>query len=248
MTRDLEMLHSGVQSILKALNLPAMGTLQSAKDALHTPVSEEPPRIEDEVGPSCDNSPRMSPANDNDLPNVPIQSVYHLTKLSALRSPDTQGADAGQHGPHSTIDDFIAKGAMSIGDAERLYRLYMDQLDPFIYGVGGRYKTLDLLRRSSKILTVSVLTVAALHDSHSNGLYSVCSKEFKRVFSASIFSRNIDRDYLRAMCIASYWLSDLSWMLSGHAIRRAAEFNLVGQYRRAITDHSEEAADYVRIW
>ncbi|KAJ0274840.1 hypothetical protein COL940_009110 [Colletotrichum noveboracense] len=50
------------------------------------------------------------------------------------------------------------------------------------------------------------------------------------------------------MCVASYWLSDVSWMLSGYAIRRAAECNLHNSYTRAIEEKSEEAADGARLW
>lgn len=63
-----------------------------------------------------------------------------------------------------------------------------------------------------------------------------------------MFDRRIDADYLRAMCIASYWLSDISWEVSGCAIRRAAEFNLIRHFKKATEEGSEESADYVRLW
>jgi hypothetical protein len=244
--RDLDMMHTSLQTVLKALNLPPMTQLQGSKLSPQTPSSE--PNHNDDFGPSCDNSPRMTPADETDLPNVPIHSVYHLTKLSALRSPDIQETKSFPKKECNVKNDFITRGVIALSDAERLFRLYMDHLDAFIYGVGGRYSSLDSLRQSSEILTVSLLTVAALHDGQSNTIYGACSKEFRRVFSASIFSRKIDRDYLRAMCIAAYWLSDISWILSGHAIRRAAEFNLINHYKSAITDHNEDSMDYVRIW
>lgn len=63
-----------------------------------------------------------------------------------------------------------------------------------------------------------------------------------------MFDRRIDSDYLRAMCIASYWLSDISWEVSGCAIRRAAEFNLIRHFKKATEEGSEDSADYVRLW
>ncbi|ORY65999.1 uncharacterized protein BCR38DRAFT_170905 [Pseudomassariella vexata] len=251
MVQDLEMMHSGLQKVMRSLNLPPIGRLHSSRQMLNTPTSEEPTGLhqDDEIGPSCDNSPKISPEDDQDLPKVPIHSVYHLTKLSALRSPDSsEGEHAAPKRLSNSVDDFISKGMLSLEDAERLFRLYMDHLDHFMYGIGGRHKTLDALRRSSRILSVCIFTVAALHDPRSNAIYSVCSKEFRRLMAASVFSRSIDRDYLRALCIASYWLSDISWIVSGYAIRRAAEFNLTSHYRRAITEGNEEAADYVRLW
>lgn len=63
-----------------------------------------------------------------------------------------------------------------------------------------------------------------------------------------MFDRRVDSDYLRAMCIASYWLSDISWEVSGCAIRRAAELNLIRHFKKATEEGSEESADYVRLW
>ncbi|KAL2884473.1 hypothetical protein SGCOL_000421 [Colletotrichum sp. CLE4] len=197
---------------------------------------------QDNHGPSCDNSPKISP-EDESLPHVPIHSLYALTKLRALRSPD---APEGHLSPAQ--DDFIARGALRLEDAERLFRLYRDRLDAFMYGVGCKYQQLDELRRKSPILAAATLTVAALHDPQANNLYGVCSSEFRRLTERSMFDRRVNRDYLRAMCVASYWLSDMSWMLSGYAIRRAAECNLHNSYTRAIQEKSEEAADGARLW
>ncbi|KAJ9137928.1 Transcription factor [Pleurostoma richardsiae] len=251
MIQDMEMMHTNLQKVMKALNLPPPARLQCSRPGLRTPASEEPgdARPFDEAGPSCDNSPKISPEDDNSLTQVPIQSVYRLTKLRALRSPDAGESENGPRQPDNAIDDFITRGLLAYDDAERLFRLYMDHLDHFMYGIGGRHKTLDALRRSSRILTACIFTVAALHDAHGSGsLYGTCMREFRRLMAASIFSRRIDRDYLRAMCIASYWLSEISWMLSGYAIRRAAELNLSSHHRRAITEGSEDAVDYVRLW
>ena len=245
------MMHSGLQKVMKALNLPPLGRLESSNPGLQLPASEESgnPKSFDEAGPSCDNSPRIAPEDDSGLPQVPIHSVYRLTKLSALRSPDAGDLENGTKQPDNAIDDFITRGVMAYEDAERLYRLYMDRLDHFMYRIGGRNETLDSLRRSSRILSVCIFTVAALHDSSSSAsLYGACMREFQRLMAASIFNRRIDRDYLRAMCIASYWLSDISWMVSGYAIRRAAELNLASQHRRALSEGSEDAVDSLRLW
>ncbi|KAI9172567.1 Transcriptional activator of proteases prtT [Paramyrothecium foliicola] len=193
-------------------------------------------------GPSMDNSPQISP-RDEDLPAIPIHSLYALTKLRALRSPD---APLSHRSPG--LDDFIERGDMRLEDAERLFRLYHDRLDAFIYCTGCKSQTLDELRRRSPILTAAILTVAALHDPQADNVYGVCSAQFRRLVEKSMFDRRLDRDYLRAMCVASYWLSDMSWMLSGYAIRRAAESNLHNSYTRAIEDQNEDAADGARLW
>ncbi|KAH8658357.1 hypothetical protein BX600DRAFT_514850 [Xylariales sp. PMI_506] len=252
LVQDLDAIHASLQTVLKTLNLPPLASLQSSR---HTVAHSPPPSIDlrhyDEVGPSCDNSPKLTPEDDEDLPKVPIHSVYRLTKLSALRSPEA-GEQAGAVDPsdpsRNSIDDFISRGAIPLQDAERLYHLYTDRLDHFLYGIGGQSETLVELRRRSRILTAAILTVAAMHDPQSNAIYSVCCKEFRQLMSESIFDRRIGRDYLRAMCVAAYWLSDISWVVSGYAVRRAAELDLSSQYKRLLSEHRRESADYVRLW
>jgi hypothetical protein len=63
-----------------------------------------------------------------------------------------------------------------------------------------------------------------------------------------MFNRRMNQDCMRAMCIASYWLHDLSWMLSGYAIRRAMEVNLSSNYELVLRGSDEEAMNNVRIW
>ncbi|KAF5582062.1 transcriptional activator of proteases prtT [Fusarium pseudocircinatum] len=235
--QDLEQMHSALRQVMTKLSLPELPPLQSinsreegsppkddhANNSHNLSVSQEEFR-----GPSCDNSPKATP-EDEGLPYVPIHSLYTLTKLSALRSPDNPEAQKG-----NAINDFIARGALSLADAESLFSLYRDRLDRYMYGIGCRYMTLEELRRKSPILSAATLTVAALHDPKADNIYGICSGEFRRLMEKSMFERRIDRDYLRAMCVASYWLSDLSWMLSG--------------YNQAIKEQSQEAADCARLW
>lgn len=244
-------MHGALKEVMNKMGLSELPPLQSssAHGAEGTPPKDETAisngsnRFQDEhPGPSCDNSPKATP-EDEGLPYVPIHSLYALTKLRALRSPDDTEAQRSRG-----IDDFISRGAISLSDAESLFALYRDRLDAYMYHIGCRYKTLDELRRKSSILSAATLTVAALHDPKANGIYGICSSEFRRLMEKSMFDRRIDRDYLRAMCVAAYWLSDISWMVSGYAIRRAAECNLHNSYSRAIKENSPEAADCTRLW
>lgn len=226
-------------------------TGSSSRDTLVSSPSTNtilPQAQHQDSGPSCDNSPKIDPT-DEGLPHVPIQSLYHLTKISALRSPDASEVERRPgHKGRDAMDDFIAKGAISVESAERLFRLYKDRLDHFMYSIGCRYETLDELRRKSTILTACICTVAALHDAQSDDIYGICSHEFRRLMANSMFDRLISLDSLRAMCIASYWLSDISWTTSGYAIRRAGEFNLSHSFSRVMAEGSEDAADCLRLW
>lgn len=231
---------------------------QLPQGAAHTPTSQEPndaltraePRT---AGPSCDVSPSISPQDETDLPHVPIRSVYQLTKLSALRSPDATESAPGvpKHSDNGldTATDLVSRGLLSQEDAERLFSQYIGRLDHYMYGVvNSRYRHLNDVRRKSPILTAAILTVAAMHEPRSNDLYAVCSSDFRRLVTLSLLDRRVDRDYLRALCVASYWLNDISWVLSGVACRRAAEFDIASHYNRLVAHNDEDSADFVRVW
>ncbi|KAG9503707.1 hypothetical protein J7337_003660 [Fusarium musae] len=239
---DLEQMHNFLKEVAGRLDL-ILPPLRSFSGSAEGPKDESPSLSnKGHHVPSRDNSPKLMP-EDDDVPYAPIHSLYTLTKLRALRSPDDMNS---QQNPG--MEDVITKRLISLADAERLFNFYRKRLDPYIYLIGCPYETMQECRQKSQFLLVAVLTVAALHDSTADYIYPVISSEFRRLFETSIFERRLSRDYLRALCIGCYWLSDLSWMLSGHAIRRAAEFDLHNSYDRAIEKASTEDAQCARIW
>jgi hypothetical protein len=249
MLSDLDQVYTAVKEMRNIMGLPELPPLQTSRMNKRKDSSVPPPQepttqqlLEDNYGPSCDNSPKLTPEDDR-LPHAPIHSLYTLTRMRALRSPGS-----GNENPSQAINDFISQGQISLADAERLFCVYRDRLDGFIYSIGCPYKTLDQLRRKSSILCAATLTIAALHDPAADKVYGICNSELRRLTEKSMLQRQGDRDYFRALSIASYWLSDLSWTLSGHAIRRAAECNIHNSYSLAIKDQSEEAMDSARIW
>ncbi|KAF4948999.1 hypothetical protein FGADI_9284 [Fusarium gaditjirri] len=242
MAQDLEQMHNFLKQVASRLDLD-LPPLRSFSGSAEGPKDESPSLSnKGHHVPSRDNSPKLMP-EDDDVPYAPIHSLYTLTKLRALRSPDDMNS---QQNPG--MEDVITKRLISLADAERLFNFYRKRLDPYIYLIGCPYETMQECRQKSQFLLVAILTVAALHDSTADYIYPVISSEFRRLFETSIFERRLSRDYLRALCIGCYWLSDLSWMLSGHAIRRAAEFDLHNSYDRAIEKASTEDAQCARIW
>ncbi|XPS79959.1 hypothetical protein M3J09_011926 [Ascochyta lentis] len=247
---DLGFIHSSLQQVLSRLSLPALPPLKAstANDSDSFQRYETAER-EEEV-PSCDNSPRLSPKGDT-LPHAPIESLYQLTRLRALRSddPTEEHKPSPDFAANTSVNDFISRGLINVEDAERLVSFFLNRIDHFMYKIGSaKYRDLDSLRRGSSILTVTICTVAALHDPRSNHLYKPCSREFRRLMSASMFDRRIDRDRMRALCVASYWLHDLSWTISGYAIRRAMEINLSSSYQRVLASGDGDAMECIRLW
>ncbi|KAF1914401.1 hypothetical protein BDU57DRAFT_453299 [Ampelomyces quisqualis] len=242
---DLGHIHASLQEALTKLSLPPLPPLQTNSSHISEDTNEYRGADHEDEPPSYDHSPHPSPKEEG-LPHAPIDSLYQITRLRTLRSDDSPDE---RKTSNATNHDFISKGLISIEDADRLVGLFVNRIDHFMYKIGsGTYRDLDSLRRGSSVLTACICTVAALHDPNSNHLYATCGREFRRLMSASMFDRRMDQDCMRAMCVASYWLHDLSWMLSGYAIRRAMEVNLSSSYQQVLRGSDEEAMNNVRIW
>ncbi|KAL2106083.1 hypothetical protein VUR80DRAFT_7313 [Thermomyces stellatus] len=62
-----------------------------------------------------------------------------------------------------------------------------------------------------------------------------------------MFSRYHNVDDVRGLCIAAFWLSEVSWKLSGHAIRIATELNIHQSFTRALEGDREHFLR-ARLW
>ena len=97
---------------------------------------------------------------------------------------------------------------------------YLNKLDAYVWHLEGDCKDLEAFRIH---LTACILTVAASSDSTRPNSYAICCKEYRRLVANAMFERKIDMEHISAHS-GSYWLSDISWTLSGYAIRRSTEF------------------------
>lgn len=62
-----------------------------------------------------------------------------------------------------------------------------------------------------------------------------------------MFSRYHSIDDVRALCIAAFWLSEVSWKLSGHAIRIATELGIHQSFHKALGGDREHFLR-ARLW
>lgn len=106
--------------------------------------------------------------------------------------------------------------------------------------------------RRSPLLLLAICTVASLHCSANiaengtlvgsstpgnNGarpsrLYSTLHDEFVRLSAQQSFVRHQSLDDIRALLIGSWWLRDLSWILTGSAVRLATERGMQEAYKK----------------
>lgn len=114
-------------------------------------------------------------------------------------------------------------------------------------GLEQIHTSLNSVRRSSQLLTATILTVTALHIPTSAETFDNCYREFLSLISSSMFSRYHSVDDVRGLCIAAFWLSDVSWKLSGHAIRVATELNIHNSFIKALEGDREHFLR-ARLW
>lgn len=224
-TKDMTVLYSTVEEIVRTLQLPALPQMLTSTQDPAIFFDQEETNDQDDEDQSLDNSPKVTPVADN-LSHVPIESLYQITGMRSLRATENITEDQSRICKQLRDTDFIARGIIKQEDAEYLAAYYLSKLDPYIWHMCPDYKDLESFRRRSPTLTACILTVAALHDTKLGHLYSICNKEYRRLVANAMFERKIDMEYLRALVLGSYWLSDISWTLSGYAIRRATEFQL----------------------
>ncbi|KAL2853868.1 hypothetical protein BJY01DRAFT_205963 [Aspergillus pseudoustus] len=179
------------------------------------------------------------------LVTAPMGSLYEVTQLSDIRttSPERQYAT-----DRALVTDFVSRGAVELHEAEELFDHFDRVLNRYLWdGILLVHKDLTALRSSSSMLSAAILAVTALHLPNKERTFDTCYTEFAKLASESMLDRHHTLDDLRALCIGAFWLADVSWKLSGYAVRIATERNLHQAYRKA-TLGSPEHKEQARLW
>ncbi|KAJ6031789.1 hypothetical protein N7540_002521 [Penicillium herquei] len=166
----------------------------------------------------------ISPPDTPSAVQAPIDTYLDIAKFGSPGSSANTPPSVTRQKQHSP-QDLVNKGVISLSVAETLVERYFTQLDPYLYGICSGYRTFIQLRSTSPLLFAAVCTISALQDPQAQSLYETCNREFRRLMSRSIFEKH-DLEYVRALCISSFWLSDASRILSSDAVRRAADMRL----------------------
>lgn len=193
--------------------------------------------------------------------STPMASLYQITGLRSLHSTQAPVMTNKANVPVQRPRDLISRGLLDWSDADRLVQLYLRKSDYYLYGIASKYQNTESIRNASSLLLVSICTVSALQDPSSQPLYRTCHAELRKLVFNFVFTPQVDLEDFRGLCIACFWLSDLSWSLSGLAIRRAVEFELQKSTNLLvdICNHSESfisgmstdrtrAIERVRLW
>lgn len=177
----------------------------------------------------------------------PMGSLYEVTRLRNIRSNKAKTARP-LPGSQGELNDFISRGTIPESEAEELYKRFTMSLNHYLWvGLEQTHQSFHSVRKSSELLTATILAVTALHIPTSAETFDTCYREFLALISSSMFSRYHSIDDVRGLCIAAFWLSDVSWKLSGHAIRIATELNIHQSFAKAL-EGDREHFQRARLW
>lgn len=246
--KDVQGIHATLGRLCQHLAMDPPPELESKNEGT---VEDRPPvapgEEEDEDGELCELSPPASPS----ALQAPIDTFLENANTDA--TPDGVSPRLQRR---KTLDrhDMITKGLITAAVAENLVHRYLTTLDPFLYGIASHHKDLESIRRASPTLLAAICAVAALHHVEDKEVFEVCNKEYRHLVASSLFEKR-NLDFIRALCIGSFWLLNASRILSSDAIRRAADVRLHRHFYR-IEDPSAqmtpeqrfEARDRVRLW
>ena len=251
-------MHDTLNAVCQHLDLerpkPLVSTTASSQTAGESnPGPARPGSGDDNTDENCEVSPPQSP----NAVQAPIDTFLDIAKLG---KPQNTGASHSRHASRSEYrDDLVSKGIITMDIAERLVDNYFSRLDHYLYGIGGPPQSASKLRVTSPILFAAICTVSALHDPHDPKTYMACNRELRSLVSKSLFEKR-DVEYIRALCISSFWITDASRIFSSDAIRRASDMRLhrsfeylMGLRSMSIGSPSSpstptELADRVQLW
>ncbi|KAH7305675.1 fungal-specific transcription factor [Rhexocercosporidium sp. MPI-PUGE-AT-0058] len=230
-------LETAMADVLRQLRLPKLDTYGSGQ----LPVTSRPVEI---AAATRENS-REPDLDGGRIVSAPSDALYEVTRIRTLRS-DHLGEEAQKD--NLLESDFIARGVLRLNIAESLFESFNYTMNQLLWGgVVMRHSSLESARRSSSLLSAAILTVSALHIPGRSGALEACYEEYISLVQRSTIKRRCTLDDIRGLCIGAFWLPDLSWRLSGLAVRLAVEMGLHQSFRRM---SNEAANNYERaqLW
>lgn len=230
--RDVSNIFSTLQNICDKLHVELPQPLLSSQVGLSLTEqsgdgNEEPG--EDESG-VYELSPPASPSTVQ-APIDPYLSGGHPQKDASVLAGPVSGSPQRHRTRASEREDLVSKGVITQERAELLVQRYLLHLDRFLYGIASEYRDANQVRRASPTLLAAMCAVSAFQDVENRDVFDLCYKEYRSLVSTSLFEKR-DLEYIRALCIGSFWLLDASRILLSDAIRRAADSRLHRYFHR----------------
>ncbi|KAJ5174636.1 Transcriptional activator of proteases prtT, partial [Penicillium canariense] len=255
----MQQLQSAVSQLLRQAGLPELSTFAggdsgngpspAASHHGHRPSADaSQSHHSHHEGPGVVMDVTREPSQEPDLQDpelvpAPMRSLYEVTKLRNLRNNHIEA-------PKKTLleEDFITRGLISVHEAEELFAYFSRTMNQLLWGgIILVHRDLTSVRRASTLLSAAVLTVAALHIPNRTDTLNRCYHEYVSLVSSMALTRAHTLDDIRGLCVGAFWLSELSWKLSGHAVRIATELGLHQSYQRLTRGHADQY-ERAQLW
>ncbi|KAF2692055.1 hypothetical protein K458DRAFT_438307 [Lentithecium fluviatile CBS 122367] len=249
-TAELSQLRSAVQVLLRHNQLPDLASvtdktptgtiispLNASENGAHTTMIVPPMDM------TRENSVESDLGEESELVPAPMRSLYDLTRIRNLRSHIGRKTDT-----NSMEDDFIGQGIISESEAETLFTSFMENMYQLLWaGMLVPHYTLHAVRLHSTLLTAAILAISAMHTPGRGEALQKCYNVFVTLTYSACLARVDSLDDIRALCLAAFYLSNLSYKLSGLAVRNAIEMNIHQAFHKLMRGHADQR-DNVRLW
>lgn len=248
-TAQISQLQAAVKTLLERQRLPDLFTFDTSNSKTMTasPAESTSESIIAPIDPR-DDQPEEQRSHEEGGPGLvqaPMSNLYELTKAASTphKLPRPSRSDGFPGG------DLISRGIVPEPLAQQLLTLWLTRHNRLLFdGAMFPHTTLTSVRRSSPLLSAAVLTIAALHTPNQPAVLQRCYDAFVALIGASSLSRNHSLDDVRALCVAAFFLPNLSWRLSGQATRLAAEMNLHQSFQKLVIGGDARHAERARVW
>lgn len=233
-----------------AFSQPEIRTTRAIPEISGLPAQERPPlRSHAVTAMTRENSPEPATQGnkeDHAIVGAPMASLFEVTRLRNIRSDSS--AHASRAPGRKSRPDFLAQGKIGLLEAEQLFATFRGTLSAYLWGgIALVHTQFSAAHDSSPILTAAILAVTALHAKDGGRSFDLCYPIFLDLVSQAVFDRYHTLDDVRGLCIGAFWLSDVSWKLSGLAVRIATELNIHQSCAKALRDSPGEI-EKARLW
>lgn len=176
-------------------------------------MEERLARLEQSLGNSSAQSQHPRLDSISNVPETPQTATLDLScSLGAFPASSMTSSTlhdiSSMQGP-----DFVSRGLITIDVADNLFAFYQQNLDSYSYHILVDGDSLATIRRRSSLLTAAICTVSAFCSGSQH--YRSLLNYFQNEVSGKLFSSSYEFDDVRALCIGTLWLPNISRALNG---------------------------------
>ena len=236
MTQKMAQLQAALNEVLQRNSLPSLSSYGSLNANISADGSS---RSNIGMQPGQLGSPE--PLQGREIVSEPMGSILDVTGTGEILGRTALAPDKAQCDLPST--DLVSRSM-----ANDLFKLFDQKMNQYLWGgIALVHSDFASVQRSSSLLSAAILTVACLHVPSKETLFDRCYDKFVSLVANAMISPNNSLDDIRALVIGAFWLSDLSWKLSGLAVRIATELNLHQSYQQVSRGDTGKFA-HLRLW